>query len=233
MLTACKPEIIDGISLKLRDLHTIYSVMLDYTERYISTIEAEHRRCNTAIDLNAPIGLATRRLEDLIRIMLSAHLSSYESIIYYLKEAIGENSTAVDWLEMKRRTTEDLSAFDRLRNTDVHHEPLNTVIGMRYRLISQTPPYSSIDTREVHQHLELRHEGIGFAPWALEKLRQFASHPGLVDFITYESVLQLAHRSIHVIADLISEAVDADYLVYPKHLAACNICKKSNNSPHG
>lgn len=224
--TSCHPEHIDGISLKFRDLHTVYHVMVDYTKRYVSIIEAEHKRCGTAIDLNDPPSRATRALEDLIRIMLSAHLSAYESIIYYMRESFRTNQSAVDWLDAMRASVAELSALERLRNMDVHHEPFNTMIGMRYRILSVAPgAYSDIHTKQLHAHFSLAHEGVGFAPWALGKTAQFSAHPGLVDLVTFESVTQLAHLTVHAIASLLNEAIAKGYCTATAPEFRCRLCE--------
>jgi hypothetical protein len=222
VVTACKPEDLDGVTLKVRDLHTIHQVMLDYSTRYIKAMDDEHQRCGEALDLHAMPGTATRSLENLIRIMFTAYLSAYASIMYYLKEAFDDDGRL--WLERRRADAEALAALDRLRNMEIHHEPLHKLIGLRQRFLGASAPYSSIESREVHQHMSLLPEGIGFYPLALSELRQFESQPGLVEFLTYNSILELTHVCIHEIRDLINEAAQKAYLAPLERSLTCSIC---------
>jgi len=43
-------------------------------------------------------------------------------------------------------------------------------------------------------------------------LPQFKSHPGLVDALTFESIIQLAHTGIEKIAALVNAALDRGYV---------------------
>lgn len=220
--TVWRPEDIDGISLKFRDLQVTYSIMTDYSRTFIETIEREHKREGHRLDSNAPLTDNARRFQDLIRIMFSAHLSTYEAILYYTRNCMSDEGRR--WLKNLQLTDEALSAFDRLRNRDVHHEPMHTLIGTRYRILGAEPPFSSLDTREIHLHHHLAHEGIGFYPPPVVATRQFCKHPGLVEFVTYESILQLAHRLIHRVGDLLNEAKRLGYLdvVGPFRCASCD-----------
>jgi hypothetical protein len=221
VLTKCEPEEIDNISLKLRDLHTILSLMIDQTSTYISAIEEEHRRCSTAIDLESPVSENARQLENLIRILFSAHLSAHSSVIHYVKQSVTPEGNA--WLRKRQRSREALTALDRLRNMDVHNEPLNTLIGMRYRILGPGKLFSSLDTKETHAHLPLGHEGVGFYPPPLSKRKQFESQPGLVEFVTYNSILELAHTAIHEVVDLINEAVALGFMQAPSREMKCEM----------
>jgi len=225
VLTKCEPEEIDNISLKVRDLHTILSLMMDQTREYVSSIEEEHRRCGTAIDLDAAVGESTRKLENLIRILFAAFLSAYASLIYYVKESITPDGNS--WLEKRRGSSEALSALDRLRNMEVHHEPLHTLIGMRYRVLGAGALFSSLESRETHAHLQLWHEGIGFYPPPLAKTAHFKSQPGLVEFVTYNSILELAHVAIHEVVSLIEDAVAHQFITAPTEEVKCTMLHAS------
>jgi hypothetical protein len=227
VITVCRPENIDGISLKFRDLHTIYFIMLDYTERYFRVVEEDHARCGTALDLEAPITPRARQLEDLIRIMFSAYLSNFSALTDYLRKDMA-NDTGKEWLNKEMRTQPVLAGFRRLRNIDVHDESLHTLIGMRFRVLEQaTGLYSDIVTKETHIHEPLAHEGIGFFPWALSPLTEFKNHPGLVDTLTFESVVQLAHTGIETIASLVNAALEIGYLTGNSDPLQCAIAHKA------
>jgi hypothetical protein len=81
VLTKCQPEMIDGLSLKFRDLHVTYRIMLDYTDSYVRVIETEQERHDKYLELAAALPTAARELQDLVRLMFSAHLSAYETIL--------------------------------------------------------------------------------------------------------------------------------------------------------
>lgn len=222
-MTVCRPENIDGVSLKFRDLHTIYFIMFDYTERYFRAVEEDHARCGTALDLEAPITPRARHLEDLIRIMFSAYLSNFSALTDYLDKAMA-NDAGKEWLQKEIRTQPVLAGFRRLRNIDVHDESLHTVIGMRFRVLEDAAGlYSDIATRKTHIHTPLAHEGIGFFPWALSPLPKFKSHPGLVDTLTFESIVQLAHTGIETIASLVNAAVELGHLTVIPGRLQCGV----------
>jgi hypothetical protein len=231
VMTKWEPEDIDGISLKFRDLSVTYGIMLDYTKGFVEAVEREHVREGARLDMNAPISDNTRRYQDLVRIVFSAHLAAYASILYYLHETMDAAGRA--WLSALRDDDPALASFDRLRNRDVHHEPMHTLLGMRFRITGSQPPYSSIDTKEVHMHQMLLHEGVGFYPPPVAETKQFAGHPGLVQFITFESVLQLAHRVIHKIATLLNEAVEGGHWIGTGILFSCDLCRGASDPESG
>lgn len=100
-----------------------------------------------------------------------------------------------------------VAAFDRLRNRDVHNEAMHTLIGTRFRITAQEPLYSDLQTKEVHMHQALLHEGAGFYPPPLADTKEFRGHPGLVQAATFESIVQLSHGIIHSVAEVLNEAV--------------------------
>src|SRR5947209_3110251 len=91
VITVCKPDPIDPISLKIRDLHVICEIMFDYTRNYIAAIEAGHERCDFALDMQKPITPAAKQLEDIIRIMFSAFIISFASIVDYLTKRLNSD----------------------------------------------------------------------------------------------------------------------------------------------
>jgi hypothetical protein len=222
VMTKWQPEQIDGISLKFRDLHVTLSIMRDYTDGFVKAIEAEQTRHEHYLDLQSPLPDSARQLQDLVRIVLSAHLSTYETVLYYLQESMGK--TGNKWLRALRERDELLAAFDRLRNRDIHHEPMHTLIGARFRITSSAPPFSDLESKEVHIHQALLHEGVGFYPPPVAATEQFAKHPGLVEFLTYESVLQLSHRIIHRLAELLNDAERLGHWTGVGKPFACLIC---------
>ena len=229
VMTVCRPENIDGISLKFRDLHTIYFIMVDYTEGYFRAVEDDHARCGPALDLEAPITPRARQLEDLIRIMFSAYLSSFGALTDYLEKAIADDDGRT-WLVKEMRTQSVLAGFRRLRNIDVHDESLHTLIGMRFRVLEHAAGfYSDVASRETHIHQPLAHEGIGFAPWTLQPLRKFKGSPGLVDMLTFESIVQLAHTGIEKIASLVNAALELGYLAGIPDRLQCAIQHKDES----
>jgi hypothetical protein len=207
VLTSCRPEEIDSASLKFRDLQVLYEIMCEHSARYVQAIEEEQARCGKALDLNAPVPASVRRLEDLIRTLFTSMLTNYESIIHYIRDAVRNDEESSALLADLLGKDEVLNSLERLRNMDVHHEALHTLIGTRYRILGASAAFSSIETREVHQHFQLQHEGVGFYPAALAKTRQFIRQPGLVEFVTYTSILQLAHSCVHAVANLLNDPV--------------------------
>lgn len=205
VMTKWQPEAIDGISLKFRDLHVTSNIMRDYTRSFVNAIESEQQRHEKYLDLAAPLPDSARSLQDIIRLLFSAHVSTYETVLYYLMEAMAADGRK--WLKGLRQSDEVLAAFDRLRHRDIHREPMHTLIGARFRIVDTAPPYSDLETKEVHVHQALDHEGVGFYPPPLSETDDFAKHPGLVEFLTYESVIQLSHRVIHRLAEVLNEAV--------------------------
>jgi hypothetical protein len=222
-VTKWHPEQIDDISLKFRDMHIIYQIIFDYTQGFIKSIEEKHAREGHRLDFNAPPSLEERQNEDLVRIMFAAQLSVYETILYYLKERMGVEGNK--WLAELRRTDKALNAFERLRNRDIHHEAMHTLIGMRFKIEQTEPPYSSIDTKEVHVHQHLLHQGAGFFPKALAETKQFEGQPGLVQFVTFEPIVLLAHTVTHRIADVLNEAVQRGYWNEVEQPFTCTICQ--------
>jgi hypothetical protein len=228
VLTVCRPESIDGITLKIRDLNVVYSIMLDYSLRYIETIEREHPRIEGRLDMNRPITESTRRLENLTRIMFATQLSTFDSILHYLRNAMPDAGRM--WLEEQCKKDAALNAFGRLRNMDVHHEPMHTLIGMRYRILAHQSLHSDLETKETHLHQALSHEGIGFYPPPVAATRQFMEQPGLVDFVTFESILQLSHTVIHRVHGLVNEAVTLGHISNPLGPFECEACKRLSDS---
>ena len=229
VLTKCQPEAIDGISLKFRDLHVTYGIMFDHTDGFVRAIEAEQQRHERYLEMAAPLPESARKLQDLIRLMFSAHLSTYETIIYYLREALTTDGKT--WLDDLQKADEPLNAFDRLRNRDIHHEPIHTLIGTRFRISAVEPLHSSLETKDVHFHQTLLHEGVGFYPPPVAATQQFAGNPGLVDFVTFESVLQLSHRVIHRVADLLNEAVQLGHWAGTGTPFECGLCEAPKPEP--
>jgi hypothetical protein len=230
VITKWQPEEIERISLKFRDLHVTYAIMMDYTDRFVKAVEQDHQRHEGRLDFNAPITRRSRQYMDLIRLMFSSHLSTYATILYYLNDAITENGRK--WLSEVRERDPTFASFDRLRNRDVHHEPMHTLIGMRFRIVSSTPPYSSLDTKEVHIHQDLIHEGPGFYPPPVLETDQFKRHPGLAQFITFESILQLSHTAIHKVADLLTEATALGYFQSNHAAFRCGPCENAGKPSH-
>jgi hypothetical protein len=168
-------------------------------------------------------------LENLTRIMFSAFQSSYESLIYYLREALVDG--AGKWLKKRRATTPLLDAFDRLRNMDVHHEPLHSLIGLRFKVFGVEAICSLTESGSGHAHWELGHEGIGFNLDALGKKPAFGGRPMLVKLLTDQPILALVHDCIHSVADLLNEAVSQEYVHLGTHSFKCNACSRTPEAP--
>ncbi len=225
VITACFPEDVSGIAQKLADLHLLYADMLRYSTRYIRLIEEEHRRCGSVLDLHAPVTENTRALENHVRVMFSAFLAAHSSLMDYLEAEVKKRGPdAVKWLEHTRDKSKALNSFNRLRNLELHDESLHTLIGMRYRILG--PPLEvriAIEAGETHIHWPLRHEGVGFTPWGLPDTAKFRAQQGLVEYLTYSSILELAHLDVHELVTLLETCEAKEYFV-PDRPLACGIC---------
>ena len=221
VITKWEPENIDGINLKFKDLHVIYGLMVDFTDNFVRTIEAEHKRHEARLDFNAPLTENARKEQNVIRILFSAQLSTYATILYYLREVMNDAGRA--WLTTLRDKDPALASFDRLRNREVHNEAMHTLIGSRFRITAAQPLYSSLETKEIHMHQALLHEGVGFYPPPVAQTKEFAGHPGLVQFVTFESILQLTHTMIHSIGSVLNEAVSLGHWTGTGEVFECEI----------
>jgi len=232
VITACVPENIGGIRQKFADLHLIYAIMQRYSITYIKLIEEEHRRCGEVLDLHAPVTENVRALENHIRVMFSAFLASHSSLMAYLRTVVDKQGVeAAKWLAEIREKSEALNSFERLRNMDTHHEPLHTLIGMRYRILgAASEVHSAIETKETHIHWPLSHEGVGFCPWGLADTAQFATQPGLIEYVTFSSILQLAHSDIHELVGLLENCKSKGLVVIDGRIV-CGICADAAASP--
>lgn len=231
VFTKVLTEKITAVDLKIRDMQIIYKIMVDQGAKYVQAIETQQARCGSALDLNAPIPAAAKSLENVIRIQFSAFLSTFESVIYYLRESLEKDEVANEILTDRRRNDAMLNGLQRLRNMDIHHEPLQSYIGTRFRLIGTGRAFSSLETREVHHELELRHEGPGLYPGFLSESKHFSSQPGLVDIVCFESLTQLVHTGTHAIIELTKTLSEATPLVtLPNQCLICIEIRKHNES---
>jgi hypothetical protein len=209
--------------MKFRDLHSIWFMFRNQTVAQTVAIEEDHGRCERgAVDHQAPKKRVERDIETIARIMLTAFLSTYGSALFYLIGAMSDDGQK--WLRKEKKRRPLLDSFERLRNREIHHEPLSTLIGVRYMVKSLSASPTAEDPNVSHVHFASLHQGAGFAIDALSASQQFKAHPDLVKLLTDKSILELTHNCIHELSALINEAVALGYSDSDKAFV-CWLCR--------
>lgn len=222
-LTIYDPDSTPELMLKFRDLQSLWFMFQSQTFALTATIEKQHPRCEAgALDHQAARSRLERDLATTARIMFSAFLSTYTSLMDYANNSILKPE-GHKWLANVRKKPL-LTSLERLRNYEVHNHSLNALIGVRYL----TDGFTTIPTSEnpdvSHVHWKLLHEGPGLAIDALQDTEQFKRRSDLIKLLTDHSLLNLTHECVHELSRVFHDGIARGFLESEKAFL-CWICR--------